>query len=166
MKSSAELQQDLDTLTSEQTSVAALIRSIPTLQLAAAKATTDNILGRATVQEVNQAQQRYEDATAALSRKSALDVAIAETTKALEWQRGAERGAYCRAIADEYQALYADYQEQARTMLSTYRQLQQLNNRYVGMTNRALLDPYQRELNLPQLTGALSGRSSIPTGAE
>jgi len=166
MKTAAEIAADLQTLESEQASVAALVRSIPELQKAAARATTQHIIGQATVAEVQKAQNRLDEASAALARKSALDVAIAETNDALSWQRGTERREFCQGIDQQFKEEMATYVEQGRTLLATFRRLQALSNQYVGMTNRTLLDNFHRELNLPQVTGSLSGRSNITTGAE
>jgi len=165
-KNASQITQDLATLEAEQASVTALIRSIPELSKAAARATTENILGRVTVAELNAAQSRLDNAQAALQRADALQRAIAETKGALDWQAGAERRQFCESIANDFKVTYAEYVEQGKALLATYRRLQGLNNKYLAMTNRPLLEPFNRELNLPQLTGALSGRSTITTGQE
>lgn len=166
MKTSSDLTQDLATLETEQASVQALVRSIPELSKAAAHATTQNILNRCTIANVQAAQARLEDAQGALARADALTRAIAETREALTWQQGKERREFCESIDQNFKVEMERYVEQGRELLATYRRLAQLSNQYMGMTNRPLLDNFHREMNLPQLTGALGGRSNICTGME
>jgi len=165
MKSAIDYQTELATLEREAASCQQLINNIPSLRSLAQRATTENIIGRATVDAVTKAQRNLDEAIAALARKDALAQAIAETNDALTWQRGKERRDYCESVSAEYQQTYDQYVADCKALLATYRTLQQLSNKYNGLTGRALLDHYQTDLNLPALYGPNDMmKTNMPTG--
>lgn len=165
MKSADDYQTELATLERESAACLSLINNIPSLRMLAQRATTENIVGRATVADVNKAQSALDDAVAALARKDALAQAIAETNDALTWQRGAERRAFCVSVADEYQLAYDRYLQLCNDTLATFRKLQAISNKHAGLTGRQLLDLYQSDLHLPALHGPNDMmKANMPTG--
>lgn len=151
MKSSTELQDELNTLTTEQTHVLSLVHALPSLTKAVQRATTQHLLGQATVAEVQQAQTRLEDATQALSRKDALDAAIASHKDSLDWTRGQERAAFCHSIRDEYGQQFAQYAAESRQLLQTFKQMNQLHLKHLAMTGRPLMFEPDFALDLPAI---------------
>lgn len=164
-KTVADYQQEMTVLEQEAASCQQLINNIPSLRMLAQRATTENIVGRATVADVDKAQAALDDALAALSRKDALARAIGETNDALIWQRGVERRQFCESVAAEYQTAYDRYLQLCNDTLATFKKLQALSNKHAGLTARHLLDQYQSDLNLPALYGPNDMmKATIPTG--
>ena len=160
-----QLAADLKTLETELASCKLLASEVSTRSYRLQAVTTAHALGNVGIAELRAAQADLDAAVEATPRRSFLEAGIADMRGRIDHARGVERKAFCDSIADDYKRAYETFVEQGKAMLETYNRMRSLNNTYLGMTSRPLMDDYLTAVHLPQLHGPNDGMGSlIPTG--
>jgi len=166
MKTVEQLEQDLAILQTALKDTQAIVNERGTRSYVVQSMTSRVVLGNATKQDLIAAQAALEECVEALPRLAALQTSIATVVEQIAFAKGRERKQSCDQIKDEHASLYADYKAASKALLAQFRQLQHLNNCYVGLTGRPLHGGHEIEINLPAVTGPLCARSNISTGQE
>jgi len=166
MKTVSELQAEKQTLELALAEASNLIADRATRSYIVQSTTTGMVLGSKSRNDLEQAQHRLQESVDALIRQDHLRIAIRSLDDQITFAKGCERKQSCDHIKDEHASLYADYINASKNLLVKFKRLQVLNFSYMGLTGRELHSGHERELNLPAVTGALSARSNITTGAE
>jgi hypothetical protein len=163
MKTTAELQTEIAALETALQETRTLANERSTLSYRLQVVTAQTVLGKATKLDLENVKRDLDASVEALTRISFLEQAISDLKKQLDYAKGRERSTHCETVRAEHVALYETYKEQSRQVLATFKQLQTLNRAHVGLTGRDLHCAFERELNLPALTGSLCSRSNFTT---
>ena len=133
---------------------------------------TNVILGRASTSELEAARLAQDESVAALLRIPLLEQAVGDARQRIDDAQHRARVQHIDGIKESFQTTYDEYRQQSTKTLELFRELQRLDVQFRGIGSgptahlQHLLDPYQRELNLPALTGSLATRSGFSTGQE
>lgn len=170
MKSLPEYQQDLVTIEQALQEARKTANQRATISYQLQTTQTKMLLGQAEQSELQAVQANLDTCIEALTKIPLLEQAVADAKSMVEGAQHRERSAYVKSITDEYEAAYALYTSNSKAVLASFRDLQRLDNLYRSLARSGtlpnLLDPFQRELNLPAVTGPLSTRSGFTTGQE
>lgn len=142
---------DLQALTREQKTVGQMIAAIPELTKAVITATSNSLTGRGTVAQLQAAQQRLDAAQEALTRKNAIDIAIAETEQSLVYARSQERREFCDQLSREFISVRERYVVESRKLLTIFKEMHRLHNKSIAMNSHTLLTESDYKLDLPAL---------------
>lgn len=166
MKTIAELEQERIELERAVKDTIALANERGTRAYRIQTMTTAVALGHASKADLQKAQADLDASVNAIVRRQHLEASLAELDSSIVVTRGRDRAAYCNSVADEHAAVYADYKTKSKELFELFKQLNTLNNKYMGLTSRQLHGMHENELNLPAVTGALGPRSNIGTAKE
>lgn len=166
MKTSAELQTELDTLQAELQRTQHLANERSTRSYKVQSCTAGVVLGSYTHHDLEMAKAELDESVEAVIRLSHLKQSIADLRSQLTHAQGRERAGFCQGIKGEFDATYQTYIEQQRQLHQTHLTLRTLSNRYAAMTNVSLMIPRDSKLNLPALAGVNDWDCGIPTGAQ
>ena len=134
--------------------------------------TTNVILGKASTSDLEAARVAQDESVAALLRIPLLEQAVGDARQRVDDAQHRARVQHIDGIKDAFQTTFDEYRLQSKRTLELFRELQRLDTQYRAIGSgpmahlQCLLDPYQRELNLPVLTGSLASRSGFSTGQE
>lgn len=169
-KSLEELQSELALLQAELATTRKHAAERATLAYTLQSVQTKVILGQAELHELEAAKVAQEKSIESLLRVPMLEQAVKDAEQAVENSKHRARVEHVNDIKDRFQTTYDDYKQRSKETLELFRELQRLDTQYRGLARTGslpqLLDPYQRELNLPAVTGPLSARSNFSTGQE
>lgn len=170
MKSLSDYQAELETIETALQEARTTANQRGTIGYQLQVTQTKMLLGQADKSALQDVQTQLDKAVEALTRIPMLEQAVADAKSMVENAKHQERHQYVKGITDEYEAAYAQYVANSKAVLASFRDLQRLDNLYRSLAKAGalphLLDPYQRELNLPAVTGPLSTRSGFTTGQE
>jgi len=170
MKSLSDYQQELQTIETALQEARTTANQRATLSYQLQVTQTKMLLGQADKEQLQDVQTQLDKTVEALTRIPLLEQAVQDAKSMVEHAKHQERHQYVRSITDEYEAAYAQYVQNSKATLASFRDLQRLDNLYRSLAKSGalphLLDPFQRELNLPAVTGPLSTRSGFTTGQE
>jgi hypothetical protein len=166
LKTVDELQQEVALIEQSLSEAVKLANQLPHRASIVATATTMNVLGQMTPAQLHTAQAALTEAESAVIRRQALEQSLESTKACLEHAKGQARRAKCQAIAAEYQTLYQTYREQCKQVEATFLELYRISALHQGLTQRALMEDSQHDLNLPPLrnqhaSGAFSSAQGL-----
>lgn len=150
-KTVTELTQELELLQRELAECNALVASIQMTGATLQAQTTGNILGNVTASELMQTQRKHDEALAAVQRQSLLATAVSNQQQAINYAKAQERRAFFDKLSADFISTRADYIEQSKQLLATFKEMARLNNVSLSMNSHQFMSDNDWRLDLPAL---------------
>ena len=150
-KTLEDLNAELTVLEAELAKVSAKAGSLDAYSHRVQHATSGHLLGTVALSDLQAAQADYDDAVAAIARRSTLQRAVAEARRSVEYAQSQERRQFIDGIHSQFQQVRERYVIASKSLLELFREMHRLHMQSQGMHSRELLTAKDYALDLPAI---------------
>jgi len=150
-KTLSQLKDELPVLERELVECTTLVNSVNQLGAHVQTLTTAHALGNATATQLLEAQNRHNEAIAAIVRQQLLTKSVFEQKQMIAFAEAQEKRAFIDKIGTDFADVRQRYVIESKKLLEIFKEMARLNNLSISMRSHQLMADGDWRLDLPAL---------------